>query len=158
VVGRETIDGVNGASLEGQMDGRGDYREIAHIGSSRYARVGDTIELTIRNGTQMHHPWHLHGFSFQPVRLEDNLGNVVYTYEHNEFVDTWDIPSTHRLVFRVHLEDRGAVGGAGTGGAAGRWMMHCHIFPHNGVGMMTELVALPERSAPRPVANSPGGS
>ena len=28
VVGRETIDGVNGMALEGQMDGKGDYREI----------------------------------------------------------------------------------------------------------------------------------
>jgi FtsP/CotA-like multicopper oxidase with cupredoxin domain len=143
VVGRETIDGVSGMALEGSADGKGDYRDIPHIDSSRYARVGDLIEMTIRNGTQMHHPWHLHGFSFQPVRLEDNLGNPVYEFDYAEFVDTLDIPSTHRLVFRVRLDDRGAVGGPDGGGALGRWMMHCHIFNHNGVGMMTELVVLP---------------
>jgi len=100
----------------------------------------------------MHHPWHLHGFSFQPVRLEDTLGNLVYTYDYNEFVDTWDIPATYRLVFRAHLEDRGAAAGPATGGAVGRWMMHCHIFHHNGVGMMTELVVLPASTEPQPVA------
>jgi FtsP/CotA-like multicopper oxidase with cupredoxin domain len=153
VVGlRETIDGVNGASLEGPMDGRGDFREIPHVDSTRYARVGDTLEMVVRNGTQMHHPWHLHGFSFQPIRLEDSLGNVVYQYEHNEFVDTWNVPGTHRLVFRVHLEDRGAVDGPADGGAIGRWMMHCHIFHHNGVGMMSELVVLPREAKAEPVA------
>jgi FtsP/CotA-like multicopper oxidase with cupredoxin domain len=154
VVGRETIDGVNGMPLEGQMDGRGDHRAIPNIDASRYAHVGDTIEFTVRNGTQMHHPWHLHGFSFQPVRLEDTLGNLVYTYDYNEFVDTWDIPATYRLVFRAHLEDRGAVAGPDTGGAVGRWMMHCHIFHHNGVGMMTELVVLPRETGPDPVADA----
>jgi FtsP/CotA-like multicopper oxidase with cupredoxin domain len=143
VVGRETIDGINGMALEGQMDGKGDYRDIPHVDSSRYARVGDLIEMTIRNGTQMHHPWHLHGFSYQPIRIEDNLGNLVYEFDYNEFVDTLDVPSTHRLIYRVRLEDRGAANGAANGGAAGRWMMHCHIFNHNGVGMMTELVVLP---------------
>lgn len=147
VVGRETIDGINGTTLEGRRDGTGDYREIPHIDSSRYARVGDTLELTVRNGTQMHHPWHTHGFSFQPLRLEDNLGRVVYRYDHTEFVDTLDVPSTHRLVYRIHLQDRGAVGGPAEGGARGRWLMHCHIFPHAGIGMMTELVVLPKQPA-----------
>jgi FtsP/CotA-like multicopper oxidase with cupredoxin domain len=148
VVGRESIDGVHGMALEGDMHGQGDFHDIPHVASSRYARVGDLLELTVRNGTQMHHPFHLHGFSFQPVRLEDNLGKLVYSYDDNEFVDTWDIPGTLRLVFRVRLEDRGAVGGLPAGGAAGRWMMHCHIFHHNGVGMMTELVVLPREATP----------
>jgi FtsP/CotA-like multicopper oxidase with cupredoxin domain len=147
VVGRESIDGVHGMALEGTMDPAADHRQIPHIDSTRYARVGDLLELTVRNGTQMHHPWHLHGFSFQPIRLEDSLGNLVHEYDYNEFVDTWDVPATHRLIFRVRLEDRGAVAGPASGGAVGRWMMHCHIFHHNGVGMMTELVVLPQEQA-----------
>ena len=147
VVGREVIDGVNGMALDGPMDGKGDYRDIPHVASSRYARVDDLVEMTVRNGTQMHHPWHLHGFSFQPLRIEDSLGKLVYTFDYNEFVDTWNVPATHRLIFRVRLEDRGAVAGPPDGGAVGRWMMHCHIFHHNGVGMMTELVVLPRESA-----------
>jgi FtsP/CotA-like multicopper oxidase with cupredoxin domain len=149
VVGRETIDGVNGMALEAShVEGKGDYREIPHVETSRYARVGDLIEMTIRNGTQMHHPWHLHGFSFQPVRIEDSLGNLVYEYDYREFVDTLDVPSTHRLIYRVRLEDRGAVAGPASGGAVGRWMMHCHIFNHNGVGMMSELVVLSPQGTP----------
>jgi FtsP/CotA-like multicopper oxidase with cupredoxin domain len=134
-------------ALDGPMDGKGDYRDIPHVASSRYARVDDLVEMTVRNGTQMHHPWHLHGFSFQPLRIEDSLGKLVYTFDYNEFVDTWNVPATHRLIFRVRLEDRGAVAGPPDGGAVGRWMMHCHIFHHNGVGMMTELVVLPRESA-----------
>ena len=140
---RESIDGVHAMALEGTMDGSGDYRGIPHVASSRYARVGDLLEMRVRNGTQMHHPFHLHGFSYQPVRLEDNVGKTVYEYDYNEFVDTVDIPATHQLVYRVRLEDRAAVDGPATGGAVGRWMMHCHIFHHAGVGMMAELVVLP---------------
>ena len=136
---RESIDGVHGTALEG---GDRDYREIPHVPSSRFARVGDLLEITIRNGTQMHHPIHLHGFSFQPVRLEDSLGDTVYEYDYNEFVDTADVPSTNKLVFRVRLDDRPMFEGASTGGSLGRWLFHCHIFNHASIGMVTELVVL----------------
>ena len=136
---RESIDGIHGTALEGV--GR-DYRDIPHVPSSRFARVGDLLEITIRNGTQMHHPIHLHGFSFQPVRLEDSLGDTVYEYDYNEFVDTADVPSTNKLVFRVRLDDRPMFAGAGSGGSLGRWLFHCHIFNHAAIGMITELVVL----------------
>lgn len=148
VVGRETIDGADAMPLDGPI-GEGDYRSIPHIASSRFAQVGDLLELTVRNGTQMHHPWHLHGFSFQPVRIEDNLGKTLYEFDYDEFVDTLDVPATQRLVFRVRLEDRAVVGGPGSGGALGRWMMHCHIFNHHALGMMTELVVLPPPADPQ---------
>jgi FtsP/CotA-like multicopper oxidase with cupredoxin domain len=136
---RESIDGTHGTALEGL--GR-DYRDIPHVPSSRFARVGDLLEITIRNGTQMHHPIHLHGFSFQPVRLEDSLGDTVYEYDYNEFVDTADVPSTNKLVFRVRLDDRPMFDGAAEGGSLGRWLFHCHIFNHAAIGMITELVVL----------------
>ena len=136
---RETIDGIQGIGLEG---GGQPFREIPHIPSSRYARLGDLLELRVRNGTQMHHPIHLHGFSFQPVRMEDPDGNVVYEYDYNEFVDTVDVPATTTLVYRVHLEDRPMMDGS-PGGGLGRWLYHCHIFNHSGLGMITELVVLP---------------
>ncbi len=138
---RESIDGIHGMALEG--GGAGGYRAIPYLASSRYARVGDLLELTIRNGTQQHHPLHLHGFSFQPVRLLDSTGKLVYEYDYNEFMDTIDVPATHQLVFRVRLHDRPLAGSDKAGGAAGRWMLHCHIFNHAGIGMMAELVVLP---------------
>jgi FtsP/CotA-like multicopper oxidase with cupredoxin domain len=88
------------------------------------------------------------------VRLEDTLGKLVYQYEHNEFVDTWNVPAAHRFVFRVRLDDRGAVDGPADGGAVGRWFMHCHIFPHHGVGMMAELVVLPRETAAESAAGA----
>lgn len=140
VVGlRESIDGVHGMALEG---GDVDYRQVPHLASTRYAVVGDLIELTLRNGTQVHHPLHLHGFSFQPVRLLDSMDKVVYQYDYNEWVDSIDVPATHQLVFRVRLDDRPRFDDGKPGGAAGRWMVHCHIFNHAGVGMMAELVVL----------------
>jgi FtsP/CotA-like multicopper oxidase with cupredoxin domain len=140
VVGlRESVDGVHGMALEG---GGVDYRQIPQLPSSRYAAVGDLLELTLRNGTQHHHPLHLHGFSFQPVRLLDSVGKLVYEYDYNEFVDTIDIPATHQLVFRVRLDDRPMFVTGQAGGAVGRWMLHCHIFNHAGVGMMAELVVM----------------
>jgi FtsP/CotA-like multicopper oxidase with cupredoxin domain len=140
VVGlRESIDGIHGMALEG---GEVDYRQVPNLPSSRYAVVGDVLELTLRNGTQHHHPLHLHGFSFQPVRLLDSTDKLVYEYDYNEFVDSIDVPATHQLVFRVRLDDRPQFGNGQPGGAAGRWMLHCHIFHHAGIGMMAELVVM----------------
>ena len=140
---RESIDGVHATVLHGVDGPDADYREIPHVPSSRYARVGNLLELTIRNGTQQHHPVHLHGFSFQPVRMLDAQGNTVYQYDYNEFVDSIDIPDLHAVVVRVRLDDRPMPGGRTPGGAAGRWFIHCHIFNHAELGMMTELVVLP---------------
>lgn len=140
VVGlRESIDGIHGTALEG---GGRDYREIPHIPTSRYARVGDVLTFRIRNGTQMHHPIHLHGFSFQPVRMLDTNGDTLYEYDYAEFVDTVDVPSTNILEFRVRLDDRPQLSDGGPGGARGRWLFHCHIFNHTALGMITELVVL----------------
>ena len=151
VVGlRESIDGIHGTGLEAG-DGE-DFRDIPHLYTSRYARLGDTLELTFRNGTQMHHPMHLHGFSYQPLRLEDLDGNVVYRYDYNEFVDTLDVPAVHSLVLRVKLEDRPWIDTGEPGGGTGRWLLHCHIFNHSGLGMMTELVVVDESGIQEPVA------
>jgi FtsP/CotA-like multicopper oxidase with cupredoxin domain len=73
------------------------------------------------------------------VRLEDQAGQVV----RDEFVDTVDIPGRHRLVFRVRLDDRFELDGSTLGGAAGRWLFHCHITFHAALGMISKLVVLP---------------
>ena len=98
-----------------------------HVPSSRYARVGDLLELTFRNGTQQHHPLHLHGFSFQPVRLLDTQGRTVYEYDYNEFVDSIDIPDLRSVVVRVRLDDRT---GPGSPDARRRGGALVHPLPH----------------------------
>ncbi len=141
VVGlRESIDGIHGMPLVG-LDVE-DYRDIPHILSSRYAYLGDLLELTLQNGTQMHHPLHHHGFSFQPVRLIDRNDDVIYEYDYNEFIDTIDIPAMHKLVYRMRLADRPRIETGEPGGALGRWFFHCHILNHAELGMMSELVVI----------------
>lgn len=36
---------------------------------AKSARIGDTIEWEVRNNSMMAHPYHLHGFSYQPYAL-----------------------------------------------------------------------------------------
>lgn len=137
------IDGVRGIFDAGSFSS---FTDVPHLSSSRYAEVGDLLELKVHNSTQNDHPFHLHGFSIQPVRVEDRLtGNPLYTYDYAEFLDNINVQDSHTLVFRVRLEDRstwGSVRPDGSGGAAGRWLFHCHIFHHAGLGMVSELVVL----------------
>jgi FtsP/CotA-like multicopper oxidase with cupredoxin domain len=106
--------------------------------------VGSLLELTIKNDTPSHHPWHPHGFAIQPVRFIDYAtGATLFEFPYNEFVDTVDIPRFTSLVYRVRLDDRPLDSLTPTGGAIGRWAMHCHIYSHAAIGMITELVVRP---------------
>lgn len=156
--GMTSIDG-----FMGMLDDSGpDYEMVMYGGSTRYANVRDTLEFTVKNTTQQHHPFHLHGFSFQPVRVIDNFsGATLYTYDYNEFVDTIDIyaskttPTSNgqSIIMRMRLDDRARITDNRQepdapppnekftqGGAIGRWVFHCHIFLHAATGMMSELV------------------
>jgi len=117
--------------------------------TARTARIGDKILWEVHNTTMMSHPFHLHGFSYQPVEFRTYEGEgddhrdahdhyVRYPVEHVEYEDTTHIPSNTSLVFLVDIADPN-----GDGGAAGRWMKHCHIFQHGEAGMMSELVVEP---------------
>jgi FtsP/CotA-like multicopper oxidase with cupredoxin domain len=119
------------------------FTSIPHVAESRWAAVGDLLELTVSNDTAAHHPWHPHGFSIQPVRITNAVGTTLFEYPYNEFVDVVDIPPGSKLVYRVRLDDRPFNFTSPTGGAVGRWVMHCHIFFHAALGMITELVAVP---------------
>ncbi len=130
--------GVNGI--------QGDHDHSTLPDSARFAQIGDTLELTVTNETGAHHPFHLHGFSIQPVSLSKD--GSVYTYSYREFVDEVDIPSRHTLTFRVRLDDRPNFYNAKgklranptpTGGGLGRWLFHCHILFHATLGMISEL-------------------
>ncbi len=130
--------GVNGI--------QGDHDHSTLPASARFAQIGDTLELTVTNETGAHHPFHLHGFSIQPVSLSKD--GSVYPYSYREFVDEVDIPSRHTLTFRVRLDDRPNFYNAKgkllasptpTGGGLGRWLFHCHILFHATLGMISEL-------------------
>ncbi|MHC4952532.1 MAG: multicopper oxidase domain-containing protein [Planctomycetota bacterium] len=145
------IDGV--AGMFGSVN---PYTSEAHIGSTRYARESEIIELDIRNATGAHHPFHLHGFSFQPISLT-KPGGPDYTWPYQEFRDTQDIPPQYTLKFRIDTSDRTLNDDATLGGVFGRWLFHCHIFFHAHNGMLSELVITKAGGDERPYVNV-GGS
>jgi hypothetical protein len=97
-----TIDDVAGRFDAGGLD----YTSIPHIATSRFARAGDLLELAVTNETRSHHPFHLHGFSFQPVQVLDPAREPILRFDYSEMIDTFDIPSEHSLVFCVRLNFR----------------------------------------------------
>lgn len=114
------------------------YTGAPHIDSTRYAEAGRTLQLTVTNQTSAHHPFHLHGFSFQPISLTQ-AGLPSFTFPI-EFRDSIDVPANYTLTFMVRLEDRPLLDGTTLGGWLGRWLFHCHIFFHHHRGMISELV------------------
>jgi FtsP/CotA-like multicopper oxidase with cupredoxin domain len=149
---------ANGGSLgvnfvQGTHDFPGDYSTAPAPASARYARLGDTLELTITNTTDSHHPFHLHGFSIQPLSYT-RASFPTYTFPYREFVDEIDVPARYTLRFRVRLDDRPLMDGTTPGGGLGRWVMHCHIFFHAVNGMISELVVLATNGNEAPLVNS----
>jgi FtsP/CotA-like multicopper oxidase with cupredoxin domain len=144
--------GINGKL--GSHDFTGEYTEIDHELSARFAAsLGDTIELTVTNATAAHHPFHLHGFSIQPLDLT-KPASPTYTFPYNEFRDNIDVPAGYTLRFRLRLDDRPLVDGVTPGGGLGRWVFHCHIFFHATFGMISEFVVVDPDGKERPYVNA----
>lgn len=107
--------------------------------SARHAELDKTMELTVTNVTGAHHPFHLHGFSVQPITLAPRAGTKGPKYKFPpEFRDIVDVPENYTLTFRVSLDDH-LKPDLSPGGGKGRWLFHCHILPHATFGMMSEL-------------------
>jgi FtsP/CotA-like multicopper oxidase with cupredoxin domain/streptogramin lyase len=159
--GSPNIGGYAATALDGNT-GYGSWQSVPHPPTAIWGRIGDVLQLAVANntggavagGTAMH-PYHLHGFSMQPVAIYSaNLVTNLYNFPYNEFVDTYEVYPGQALVFRIHLTDRpryadSATGGpvtveqdSPTGGGVGRWLMHCHIFLHGTIGMISELVVV----------------
>ena len=108
--------------------------------SARHANLDNTMELTVTNMTGAHHPFHLHGFSVQPIKLTPRTGTTGPSYRfRHEFQDIVDVPENYTFTFRVSLDDRRMQDNQSAGGGMGRWLFHCHILPHATFGMMSEL-------------------
>ena len=145
------IDGVKGE----HDGGLADYRDVPHVASTRYGRIGDVLELSVFNGTPAQHPFHLHGFSMQPTHFTrltpspDDAPDAVETVDvpYNEYVDEVNIPGNSTMFFRTLVEDRKMMDGLTDGGVIGRWVFHCHIFFHASGGMISEIVILGDDSA-----------
>jgi FtsP/CotA-like multicopper oxidase with cupredoxin domain len=146
---------VNGVSVDLEDSGP-DFSMVPYTAVTRYAKVGDTLEFSISNKTNQNHPFHHHGFSFQPTRIvKDADGSTVYNFDYAEMQDMIDVPKGFTMFVRMRLDDRPRFTDTrqeasapapdqffASGGAAGRWVFHCHLFPHSALGMMGELTVL----------------
>ena len=168
--------GIN--NVRGEHDFPGDYTAVPRpidpvtlASSARYAKLGDVLQLTVTNMTGAHHPFHLHGFSIQPISLTDTMagpppapnGNDAspgigppYTFPYHEFRDNIDVPAGYTLTFRVRLDDRPQMDGVTLGGGLGRWVFHCHIFFHASFGMISEFDVVDASGNERPYISVPG--
>lgn len=146
--GAAKVDGVVGAH---EAPPGVDYTALPHQGSARYAKEGDILELTVENTTGAHHPFHMHGFSIQPIDLT-KPANPTFTFP-TEFRDNVDVPPGYKLRFRVKLDPRSLPDGVTPGGAQGRWVFHCHIFFHAETGMIGEIVVTSPTGKERPNVN-----
>ena len=105
-----------------------------------------TVEATTANAD---HPWHMHGLSFQPIKMELNQGNneyiTLYTWDYVEYMDVMYIPAYHKFTYRFVIEDRLFIDTNNIlypGGVFGRWLAHCHIVKHAHHGMMMEFIVV----------------
>ncbi len=154
--------GVDGTFGTHEVPPNVDFTDAAHLASSRYAETGDTLLLTAQNATPgANHPFHLHGFSIQPVRLDAppfGPGGNDFLWPYPEFRDNIDIPPGYRLQFRLRLDQRPMSDGTTAGGELGRWLFHCHIFFHATNGMISELVVTDANGNEAPTVDVTGVS
>jgi FtsP/CotA-like multicopper oxidase with cupredoxin domain len=118
--------------------------------------VGGTYVWEAVNMTGADHPFHVHGFFFQPIEVEyvdmDNpTSNRVVPFDRVENKDTILLPrrpgakGRSRTILRaaVRFDDAGreglvaAFGKTSSNDRSGGWLAHCHVLEHADRGMMT---------------------
>ncbi len=119
--------------------------------------IGSTYLWEVKNLTHMDHPFHTHGWTFQPFEIEythvsDPLQNHVDPIPYIENKDTFRVPgrtdpmpfsSNTTLRAYATFTDAGRVGEVTAEGlypeddTSGGWLAHCHILEHSAHGMMT---------------------
>jgi len=125
-----------------------DFSGVEGRANYRTASIGETIKWETHNHTDMHHPFHLHGFSFQPTMFmkmmhEEGYMDMWKVNSENEYIDTVNVPP-HTSVFYLFKVDERPEYAAEVGtelgeGATGDWVFHCHILQHGENGMMSYL-------------------
>ena len=83
-------------------------------------RIGDRVEIAMRNTSMMAHPMHLHGHHFQVVAIDGKRFAGAMR-------DTVHIPPQRSVTIAVDA------------GNPGQWAFHCHHLYHMAAGMMTSF-------------------
>lgn len=83
-------------------------------------RQGERVEIEMVNRTDMSHPMHLHGHTFQVVEIDGRRID-------GPMRDTVLVPVNGRVTIAFDADN------------PGRWAFHCHNLYHMAAGMMTTL-------------------
>jgi FtsP/CotA-like multicopper oxidase with cupredoxin domain len=83
------------------------------------ARVGQVQRWALVNGSELDHPFHLHGFFFQPVDLATDQAARPLQWK-----DTINVPAREIVDVLVRFDDR-----------PGRWTFQCHMPEHSETGL-----------------------
>jgi FtsP/CotA-like multicopper oxidase with cupredoxin domain len=96
----------------------------ASMAQSLEAKVGTTEVWTIQNTMDFDHPFHIHGFFFQPLDPKTDAPPA-----SPQWLDTYNVPQHQTVQLAIKYDDR-----------PGMWMFHCHILDHADAGMMGMLM------------------
>ena len=83
--------------------------------------LGQEAIIELRNVSAVHHPFHLHGLTFEVLSIDGVAPST------RRIEDTIDMGIYQTTRIRVYADN------------PGDWMLHCHILPHGDQGMMTVL-------------------
>ncbi|MBL4906817.1 MAG: multicopper oxidase family protein [Sneathiella sp.] len=86
------------------------------------SKVGAVEEWTLINTTPFPHPIHIHVNPFQVTHVNG------VPDAHKPWMDTIGVPAAGTVTFRTRFTD-----------FDGRYVMHCHILPHEDTGMMINV-------------------
>ncbi len=87
-------------------------------------RLGERVEIVMRNTTMMSHPMHLHGHFFQVVELNGRRFPGAQR-------DTVLVPPMATVAIAFDADNPGT------------WLFHCHNLYHMAAGMMTTVDYMP---------------
>lgn len=113
-----------GGGMGGGMRFLIDGREFAHHRIDQEVRLGTMEEWTIVNDSMMAHPFHLHIWPMQVVRVAEQAVSGI------DVRDVIDVPPFSSVTVRLAFER-----------FPGRTVYHCHILDHEDLGMMGVLRA-----------------
>jgi FtsP/CotA-like multicopper oxidase with cupredoxin domain len=99
-------------------------RELHHRADP--VKLGELQIWDVVNVTPVDHPFHLHGYFFQVLEVNDRPPEFL------SWEDTVNVPARGRVRIAWMPDER-----------PGEWMYHCHILEHHAGGMMAHFEVVP---------------
>ncbi|CAG8628774.1 10755_t:CDS:2 [Acaulospora morrowiae] len=103
-----------------------------------YNIFNEPIEILLNNTENRTHPFHMHGHTFWVVAqgeigsYNQPLSSLKYDYDNPTLRDTLTVNELSLSVIRYYANNPGV------------WLIHCHIEWHIEIGMVAQLVELPD--------------